>query len=290
MRSLTACGILLLILLAPALIAADHPVGFVVSFSGDAEQYEIRRGNNTMKAAPWLPLYANDLVSLRDPGKGSIILSMADEPHVVVDSDKPSLRVRPTQSILPKAVRNLIGILAQAFERDREYEDQSLGTRTRDLAYRIAGLAEGSARVVEGQRKFGIAWDGGIAPFHVVVMHVDGEKIADEANIPERELVIVTRDVQLKKGRYLVFIADKTKRRIEGSFETVIRGPDVPDDIAPEGAQANLKSLLSAAWLSHSHRQEFSYEAYLRLLTLIDDPALAPTAEVELREIRNGVN
>jgi hypothetical protein len=128
------------------------------------------------------------------------------------------------------------------------------------LALAINGLKSGYARVGDGERHFGICWQGGAGPFAVVLHGPDGRVLVQEAGIEasSNELFKMSAPVSFAEGVYTVIVTDGVGTNATGTFQVINRAalPAAAADGAPVTA---LRDLARAD-------PTFAYEAYLATL------------------------
>ncbi|MBS0472136.1 MAG: hypothetical protein JSR60_13765 [Proteobacteria bacterium] len=288
-------GILGAALCAASTFAAPlpGPTGFVVSFSGRGTDYVIHHGNRDEPVEFGRPLYPGDVVALKGAG-GHIVLSVGGSLPVVDGASGPYV-VHKGWRVLPTRLRNLLAMIGSAFARDAaadELPGAPAGARGPDalpppLALGIDGIADGSAHIAAGPRRFGVAWRGGVAPYAVAVRAPDGRTVVNVMDLKHCELAIASHPISFVPGAYTVEIRDATGRSVVGHFKVDDSLPAVPEDLFPPDTDDDVKTLLAAMWRAHEGPRALRYEAYLELLALIGDPKLDDTVENQIGYLKH---
>ena len=271
MMSTPAWVIVVTVLLAAQVVAAAGAAvtGWIESFDGPREQYRVLRAGRPLPVELFMTLRQDDEIIVQPGGRVKIVL---DGGRVVEEiSAATTSRVARREREIPSVLGNVLDWAAQWFTR---WHDQHIG---RVDVYVRGGPIEllmppsgggGSVmpRLVAGARSIFFAWDGGVAPYHVVVEGLDGQDAKPHVTpaADQRSAVQLT----LRPGRYVMEVRDARTGRARGRF-VVVAGSDVPAMPAlprPAGESTPMVETLAAAWLAAQGEGQWVLEAYQRVV------------------------
>ncbi len=130
------------------------------------------------------------------------------------------------------------------------------------LSLAVAGLASGAAEVGSGRRVFAVCWQGGAAPYHLVLRDAAQNILVRESNLgANKELVEASKPMDFAPGVYQIEVSDDRGGRAAGQF-TVVAPARVP---APPTPAHDPQGVVVARAIAQTG-VAFAYEAYLRVI------------------------
>jgi len=126
-------------------------------------------------------------------------------------------------------------------------------------AWGVAGLAENAAALTPGARRLLVTWQGGLAPYRVVLSRADGTQLE----------ALETNEAQARFGAYTftpgeyrvqVFQPDIAEPMLSGGF-SVGAPPPAMEAQPPEWASAEMRAAAQLMWLTQVDAQRWSLEA-----------------------------
>jgi hypothetical protein len=179
----------------------------------------------------------------------------------------------------------LLDQIGQTLSRVQEIEVTAVGrgdgVSTSPFSIAIPGLADGAARIAARPRRFGVAWNGGRAPFSVAVVGSDGTTVVRETGIRAQELLISSRLVDFAPGEYGIVIEDADQRRVSGKFTAIspVRRQDHTSAPVPDFLDVDASDLVQLGWFFERLNNENAFEAYLLIVPLTANSKRHPGAE-----------
>jgi hypothetical protein len=240
-------------------------VGSVHAYSGKGSDFVLKRAGQTVPVRLLLPLEEGDEITT--PKDGVLVIRYTDGSEDKVTQERPPFRVTAHGRPVALSDKALVVLERAGLWASKKQESMrpAVGRRDTDpLAWLIPGLSDGSARVVRGDRRLGLAWKGGKGPFRVTIKGADGRTLLDAKVKPSEVGTIEPR--KLEPGQHDVILEAADGKRLEGRFIVVEAGAAPP-------AEAELQTWLAPGWagavaarsLAEQDRA-WCYEAYLALI------------------------
>jgi hypothetical protein len=264
---LAALAVLALLLGTALAQGGKAPAGYVVAIAlAGADKTAIVRDGQELVPKLMMPLYAGDVVLVRDPasriglevgagGRIEVAASARYEVKGEIPTGKDALRV----------ITAVAGILGGG------------EAKTDGGALKLPMAVPGPNFLVKGGRKLWLAWTGGKAPFKLIV-DVDG-RAQPFPGIAARqfELQIPAKSV----NRFNVTIRDSAGGTARVTFRFRDLLPEMPRALKDAGPGESVDALLLAAWLTTRHEGDWSVEAAQILRQrAAGDPAAAALLDV----------
>lgn len=257
MRIVLAALAALAMLWGPALAQGGKaPAGYVVAIAlAGADQTAIVRGGQELVPRLMMPLYAGDVVLVRDPASRIGLEVGAGERIEVVASARYEVKGEiPTGEDSWRVITAVAGILGGG---DGGEVPKNMVSNSEEGALKLPMAVPGPNFLVKGERKLWLAWTGGKAPFKLIV-DVDG-RAQPFSGIEARqfELRIPAKSVD----RFNVTIRDSGggTARVVFRFRNLL--PQMPRALKDAGPGESVDALLLAAWLTTRHEGDWSVEA-----------------------------
>jgi hypothetical protein len=262
-----------LLLVATALMslpAVAHsegaPAGFVLSIElkGDdaVSKLVIRRGDAVLPAKLMMPLYAGDVIALKDKDSRIALELDGGAEKDVTGSDGPfalsgEVATGDDTWSLISAVAGVIG-----GEEDEGAVPDNMVSRGDEDDLKIPMAVHG-ANFILGGAPLWLAWSGGKGPYTVLV-EADGAAPATLAAATQE----VTITPPAGAERFIVTVTDATGRSTSATFRVKGEAPQPQASDVPEGVSG---ALLKAAWLTGQKDGAWSVAA-VQMLHAVDDP------------------
>ncbi len=257
MKIFVAAMVALAMLVGPALAQGGKPpAGYVVSVAlAGGDKTAILRDGQALVPKLMMPLYAGDVVSVRDPasriglevGAGERIEVQAGAPYAVEGEI-------PTGEDAWSVIEAVAGILGGG---EAEEIPENMVAKGDDGTLKLPMAVRGPNFLVKGEPKLWLAWTGGTAPFTLIV-DVDGRaQPFPGIGAREFELRIPAQSVD----RFNVTIRDSAggTARVVFRFRDLL--PEMPRELKDAGPGESVDALLMAAWLTTLHEGDWSVEA-----------------------------
>ncbi|MDM8559087.1 hypothetical protein [Candidatus Parabeggiatoa sp. HSG14] len=147
-------------------------------------------------------------------------------------------------------------------------------------------LTKHSAKMVVGEHKLHLAWQGGNSPYSVQVFQGKAKKafLMEEMSYSKRAQF---KKQTLNAGHYRVVVDDAYGQTIEGKFQVVESLPltlkQVEQEMKASTMSEPAKKTLFAAWLAQQEQGAWKFETYQRIAGIAKEyqPALLVRKELE---------
>jgi hypothetical protein len=256
--------------------------GLIDAIAGAADGYVLSRADQTLPVGLLLPVLEGDEISVRQEG-GVLTIRYTDGHTDEITKANSPFRVKLHGR--PVALSDkLLGLLRWTGEKRTPLGPAGArgGSESDPPAWLFPGLKDGSARVVRGERRLGLAWDDGKSPYRVTVKGPDGAALL-EANVGSVE-VLTIEPRKLAPGRHEASVEDAEGRRLSGAF-TVVEAGTAPaaGDEPPAWLGAGVARAIRARELAEKDGGAWCYEAYLSLIGVEKDFGLESHAALVKR-------
>lgn len=264
--------------------AEQVPAGYITSLELHGEDavkplIVIREGKDK-EAKLMMPLYADDVVALRDPASKVTIEVSSGETKEVTGRD-PRFKVSGEVETGDDAWSLLTAVAGVIGGEEEVAVPDNMASRGDENKLEIPMAVHGPNFITADTRKLWLAWSGGKGPYKVIV-DVDGRaKTYDK--VREQEFEFETPPADAK--RFTVTIKDA-----EGRISNVVlryrNSLPVPNEgFKGEFPQGDAKDIAYAAWMTGLHEGDWSIGAVQLLRTL---PAENKEAKLLLAKIVEG--
>lgn len=242
-----------------AAAGSPEPVGIVSEYQPVKERFSIvgpaRSGPAPLTIGT--QVYAGDTVEL--PANGVVIVTGADGGATRITG--PGTLVLATGSakglgVVGRMLASLQGYFGEPYRASRIAASQGSEDCTGAGTIDVHLFPQGSA-VVAGKRDLRFAWNGGCAPFTVVVRDARGGEIARSV-VSSRAARF--REIEIPAGRVEVEIAGGAERKLL-ALDAVPSRPSPPDELVA-GADGGLASLAEAWWLAEQDAGRWRFESF----------------------------
>ncbi len=257
MRIFLAALAALAMLWGPALAQGGKaPAGYVVAIAlAGADKTAIVRDGQELVPKLMMPLYAGDVVLVRDPASRIGLETGTGGRIEVVASARYEVKGEiPTGEDAWRVIAAVAGILGGG---DGGEVPRNMVPKGEEGALKLPMAVGGPNFLVKGGRKLWLAWTGGKAPFKLIV-DVDG-RAQPFPGVAARqfELQIPAQSV----NRFNVTIRDSAggTARVVFRFRNLL--PEMPKELKDAGPGESVDALLLAAWLTTRHDGDWSFEA-----------------------------
>jgi hypothetical protein len=245
-------------MLATPALAQDGktPAGYVVAIAlAGGDKTAIVRDGRELVPKLMMPLYAGDIVFVRDPASRIDLEIGAGEQVAVEAPARYEVKGEiPTGEDAWSVIQAVAGILGGG---ETEEIPENMVAKGGGGELKMPMAVRGPNFLVKGGRKLWLAWTGGTAPFKLIV-DVDG-RAQPFTGIGSREfeLQIPAQSVD----RFNVTIRDSAggTARVVFRFRNAL--PEMPREIKDAGPGESVDALLLAAWLTTLHEGDWSVEA-----------------------------
>jgi WD40 repeat protein len=249
-------------------------VAWIDHFEGKPGDYTIVQQGKPSEPPPccWTALSAGDSIIVHREGVGIYITFGGGKPLKVClnakttnNCDKESPFV--VQAVSPSGVVSTLMKWVGDYLTGWHLSPHPKGET--DLKIKGSGittaLLEGQkVQIGSGDRKIGLSWSGGTAPYEIAIYVEDrSAALLSLKGVSEREFF--GSAVHLNPGRYVLEIADSAGQRFTKNFN-VVDSSRIPQDpeIEKTGLSVETKSTMDAAWLAGLGDGLWVWEAYLR--------------------------
>jgi hypothetical protein len=279
MRIAIVGGILLLTMARAA--SAD---AWIESFTGDAGDYRIVRGDQPVGVAILGTLVPGDAVSVLAPDREIVIVYQTGEAVPIRSGEEPHVVSGSAEA--PSAIQNLIrwsmDTIKGWYEKDYEMT-RAAGVITRSTVSAITfPLFRGEGSWVGRRESMEISWAGGLPPYQVKLQRIDALVAADKIDANSTAIKVSN----LAAGEYLLTVDDGWRR---GSARfTVVPPEHIPAaPVAGVDADPRLRGIIEAMWLAQHEQGEYTLEAFQQLRALGED---YPPAKVATGALLKGLS
>jgi hypothetical protein len=280
---------ILLILLATAFCFSPArtepaPAAFVTAINLKGADLDegtaIRRGAEELRPRLLMPLFAGDVVFLRDPGS-RIVLEGETGEETEITGAVARFEVKGGGTA-DSGFWGMLGVVADAVSGDEdEVAPDNMMSRDTDDVIDVPMAARAGNQLVRDGGPVWLAWQGGKAPYRVRI--AAGEAATMQDNITEKEVSFDLPDTASR--RIKITIEDAGGRRATVMFRLVGKRPEPPFAVTHDADESGATRLAYAAWLTGVDDGIWSAEA-ARLLR--EDKQRNPAAELLLRRIADG--
>jgi hypothetical protein len=245
--------------------AAAMPVGWIESFEGEAEQYQILRDGQRVPVEIFTILLEGDQVVVMSPA-GRIRLALGDGSLVEeVRSGSGGYIVRPAHApTLPINMMRWAGRWFTSWHRSQQNGIVPVYVRKGSSSpILLPPLRDIPDRLQAGVRPLFLAWHGGHAPYRVSLVRagVNGFILSVD-NV--RELRLRSEPLSLSPGSHILTVEDANGRQARAKLLVVSNDelPAAPDELTRSGLAPAARVTLFAAWLASREDQRWVFEAY----------------------------
>jgi hypothetical protein len=247
----------LTIIAGPVLAQGNKtPAGYVVAvaLAGEDKTAIVRDGQELVPKL-MMPLYAGDIVFVRDPASRIGLEIGGGEKIEVVAAERFEVRGEiPTGEDAWSVIAAVVGILGGG---EGEEIPENMVTRGEDGALQMPMAVRGPNFLVKGGRTLWLAWTGGAAPFKLIV-DVDG-RAQPFAGIAAREFELQIPAKAVDRFNVTIRDAAGGTARVVFRFRNAL--PEMPQALRDAGPGESVDALLLAAWLTTLHEGDWSVEA-----------------------------
>jgi hypothetical protein len=263
-----------LVSLTASLHAEDaRPAGYIIAteLQGPDQQAGtvVIRDGAELKPKIWMPLFAGDVVFLRNPAS-HVTLDMGDGGRVELGGALLRYEAKgeiATQDDAWSIITKIGAILAS---NEDTVVPENLASKG-DAALISLGAGNGPNLILAGDAPVVLAWKGGAAPFRVTASV--GARTHDIAETGDRLVAFAIPADAIKAFDVTISDAKGMTRRVPFRIRNSL--PDAPASLAAAGPSAEFDEVLLAGWLAERPRGAWRFEALRRLQQLKDKDAAA---------------
>ncbi len=258
-----------------AVTAGDTPtvVGYVEWLVPPSSNYAVVRGNETSGVKLLSQLFDGDKLVVRDPDAQIRLRMSSGDTVVVMASQSPfTVAARGTENT---RFSNLVATMQDALTWWFDSPQYEVNLMPRNEAHRLSVplLANTSPKVIAGNRRFALAWQGGTPPYVLMLRNVDSDEVLAKVE-GLTEPAAVLGEQALKKGRYEVTVTDdsETGVAVRHRFRAVSMD-SVPLAPANEGLSElppPVRITAEAYWLAQQDGGAWRLESFMRLSAISD--------------------
>ncbi len=177
---------------------------WVSNFEGSADGYDVIRNNETIALEQLMLLEPGDMILIKKPGGGVLVIDEHNEHHKLTFDDTPY--VVPESASPPRLLGNVRNWVASWWSTRGNQNTSSMSAVSRGgFEPTIIGAEDGDKLLLSGTRNLHLAWNGGIPPFDVTLTSESGEMLAKETDLPGYSASLPA--VLLKGGQYHLQVA-----------------------------------------------------------------------------------
>lgn len=246
-----------LMIFVGALVAVAEdivPAGYVTSVALVGEDATAKtvivRDGAELPARIMMPVFAEDIVFLRDAGS-RIIIETGDGKKVEVGGSV--MRFTVTGEIdTGDGTWGIISAIGGVFAGDEEPAPENMVSKGGTLKMPVA--VRGTNILLKGRRTLWLGWEGGKAPFTVSLAGESGETImAERLASSETEITLPDK----VGGKFTLVLRDAEQQKVQLRF----RFADALPENAPQSVDTIADVLARAAWLTGQGDGAWSIEA-----------------------------
>lgn len=271
-------------------------VGYVLTFSGPSDDFELLRNSKRMLMAKNQPLEQGDKICVLKKsssngtidnsvtialGAGELVTLTYKDTHY--DNGQRKLYPVEASTVIPTVLGNLKDSLIKWFDDLQKHHVHlisiySKGEQQNSQPLKIPLLAT-EQKLLAGKNTLSLGWLGGKPPYRVQLMVQGSKEQWTEDHLQTATVTFNFKDVSLKTGHYLVEVSDANqdkKQSVKHPFE-VVADSEILQDEAVKAIQTlpeSSRRIWLASWFAQ--RPEWRLEAYQQVAPIADQshPAL----------------
>lgn len=268
--------------------AIAQDAGWINYFDGTPENYQIKRGNETVPIGLFTVLQVGDEISVNnqrnaielrlDGGIQEVKVTKENSPFQIgMDNQVPPLLNKQWMRI--KALFNdwlkfMQSDSDKAAKNGSEHPDDCASPPRKPVVSLLDGV-EGSAFLIPGERSLHLQWYGGKPPYRVLLQQRRNRLLTKISLTPAIETKVINFEANKS---YRVTIFDAKGEFFMGGFRVVepTKVPTMPEALQEALQKVNLpddlRQTLQAIWLVVQTGDNWIFEAYQQLVQLTNYP------------------
>jgi len=250
-------------LLATQALAAGTPAGYVVSValsgSDATANTAVVRGGKELPPKLMMPLFAGDVIFLRD-AYSRIGIELGDGKEVSVGGN---LQRYDVKGEIPTGddAWSILSAIGNVLAGDEEVAPDNMVAKGDDKSIAVPLAVHGVNFVAKGERKLWLTWTGGAAPFVVTVRQGDVITALPPVTSRDAEAPVTGHS----GDRFSISIADAKGQAATIRFRVRDAEPVAPESVQSAVPGESVEALVMATWLMSQEDGAWAIEALQKL-------------------------